>query len=334
MLRIHTASLVIIACTVVALTAGSSADHRFSLMHRPSAFALRAPADKSTFARRASDKSTNASVPVELPGQRLPVTVEHTYRMAGKIRVLLLWVGRDDVGSGVIKWRGNGEHKAFDVLIGSDPNKAPSQLNKWGLLVEEIRRGESSVVGLISQENDDKLSDVKADLKTRKEMRAFDTIRGLVTAVDARARVGTLHAPSELTYRAADTVLDRFLPDTSLPVKQLPREHGVRAGFLSGLDELIKASIEKKPLPKLQYIHGDRLYELRLLESTPLARFERDGRVFEHVIRGRFETGEAGRRSGTRFELVYGAAGPLAGIPVLISYQPKWWLQVDLVLHT
>ena len=41
-----------------------------------------------------------------------------------------------------------------------------------------MRGGESSVVGLISQENDDRLSDVKADLKTRKEQRAFDTIRG------------------------------------------------------------------------------------------------------------------------------------------------------------
>ena len=43
---------------------------------------------------------------------------------------------------------------------------------------------------------------------------------------------------------------------------------------------------------------------------------------------------EAGSRSGTRFELVYGASGALAGIPILISYQPKWWLQVDLVLKS
>ena len=40
------------------------------------------------------------------PWARLPVVREHTYRMAGKIRLLMLWVGRDDVGSGVIRWRG------------------------------------------------------------------------------------------------------------------------------------------------------------------------------------------------------------------------------------
>jgi hypothetical protein len=291
----------------------------------------------------ARSATASAAVPMALPGQNLPVTREHTYRMAGKIRVLLLWVGRDDVGSGVIRWRGHGDDKAFELLIGSDPQRAPSQLNKWGYLVEEIRGGESSVVGIISQENDDHLSEVKADLKRRKDMRAFDTIRGSVSDGDGSARVGTLHAPSELTYRDARTVLTQVLADSTLPVKSVTRGHDVRAGFLSTLEEMIAASIDQQQ-PRgpargghrsgITYVHGDRLYHLRLLESARLARFDRDGRTFENVIRSRFETGEAGARSGTRFELVYGASGPLAGIPIVISYQPKWWLQVDLVLHT
>jgi len=276
----------------------------------------------------------SSGVPTEIPGRALPVVRQHTYRMAGKIRVLLLWVGRDDVGSGVIKWRGSGDDRAIELLIGSDPTRAPSQLNKWGYLVEAMRGGESSVVGLISQENDDRLSEVKADLKTRKDQRAFDTIRGLVAGGEGIARVGTLYAPSHLTYHDADTVLNRVLADGSLPVKRLARRDHVRPGFLTSLTELINSSIEKKQDNKrLQYIHGDRLFELRLLESTPLARFERDGHTWQNVIRARFETAEAGSRSGTRFELVYGASGALAGIPVLISYQPKWWLQVDLVLN-
>ena len=283
----------------------------------------------------ASRPSTNDSlVPVELPGEHLPIVGEHTYRMAGKIRVFLLWVGRDDVGSGVIRWRGAGAQKAFELLIGSDPQKAPSQLNKWGFLVEHVRDGQSSVVGLISQENDDRLSDVKADLKQRTDRRAFDTIRGFVMPTEASARVGTLHAPSVLTYRDAGAVLKGVLADTSLAIKRLPRHSGVRAGFLSSLSELIGANVAREPLQRVSYIHGDRVYDLRLVESTPLARFERDGRTFEKVIRARFETGEAAARSRTRFELVYGASGALTGIPILISYQPKWWLQVDLVLQT
>ncbi len=274
-------------------------------------------------------------VPAEIPGRDLPVVREHTYRMAGKIRILLLWVGRDDVGSGVITWRGAGDEKAIELLIGSDPARAPGQLNKWGYLVEAMRGAESSVVGLVSQENDDRLSDVKAGLKTRKEQRAFDTIRGHVAATEGTARVGTLHAPSELTYHDADTVLRDVLAETTLPVKQVARAGDVRPGFLTSLTELLASSIDARNYNRrIPYIHGDRLYQLRLIEATPLARFERDGRTWQNVVRGRFETGEAGNRSGTRFELVYGASGALAGVPILISYQPKWWLQVDLVLNS
>ena len=274
-------------------------------------------------------------VPTDIPGRALPVVVQHTYRMAGKIRVVMLWVGRDDVGSGVIKWRGAGDEKAIELLIGSDPKRAPGQLNKWGYLVEAMRGNESSVVGLISQENDDRLSDVKAGMKTRKEQRAFDTIRGYVANSEAAARVGTLYAPSELTYHEADTVLKEVLADGSLAVKRLGRTADVRPGFLSSLTEMLRATIDRKNEGhRIRYIHGDRLFELRLIDSTPLARFERDGRTWQNVMRGRFDTREAGSRSGTRFELVYGASGALAGIPIVISYQPKWWLQVDLVLNS
>jgi hypothetical protein len=273
-------------------------------------------------------------VPAQIPGRNLTVVREHTYRMAGKIRLLMLWVGRDDVGSGVIRWRGAGEEKAIELLIGSDPQRAPGQLNKWGYLVEAMHGGESSVVGLISQENDERLSDVKAGLKMRKEQRAFDTIRGYAATAEGVARVGTLYAPSHLTYHDADMVLKDVLADSSLGVKRVARSGDVRPGFLTSLTELLAATLDKKKYnPRIRYIHGDRLYQLRLIESIPLARFERDGRTWQNVIRGRFETGDAAARSGTRFELVYGASGGLAGIPIVISYQPKWWLQVDLVLN-
>lgn len=278
-------------------------------------------------------------VPNGVPAIDLPVVREHTYRMAGKIRLLLLWVGREDVGSGTIRWRASGDASAFELLIGSDPSKAPGQLNKWGYLVEEVRNGTSTVVGVISQDSEDGLGDVKAGLASQQHRRPFDTIRGRVGLTEALARVGTLHAPSNLTYHEASTVLNMVFEDTSKPIKRLDRSSGVRAGFLSALTELVSATIQPADrstsvrLREIPYVHGDRIYRLRLIEANPLKRFERDGRVFENVIRGRFDTARADQRSGTRFELVYGASGALSGIPVLVSYQPKWWLQVDLVLQ-
>src|SRR5687767_15597530 len=73
-----------------------------------------------------------SEVPTHIPGRDLPVVREHTYRMAGKIRLVMVWVGRDDVGSGTIKWRAAGDQTAIELVIGSDPSRAPGQLNKWG----------------------------------------------------------------------------------------------------------------------------------------------------------------------------------------------------------
>ena len=79
-----------------------------------------------------------------------------------------------------------------------------------------------------------RLSDVKADLKTRKDQRAFDTIRGYVAAAEGTARVGTLYAPSQLTYHDADTVLKHVLAD-SVAARQTRRAARQRAAGFSHL---------------------------------------------------------------------------------------------------
>ena len=47
-----------------------------------------------------------------LPGARLAVVKSHRYRMAGRIRPLLFWVGRDNVGLAQITWRDGGQARA------------------------------------------------------------------------------------------------------------------------------------------------------------------------------------------------------------------------------
>ena len=188
----------------------------------------------------ASRTAVHDLIPNLPPAVDLPVVKQHTYRMAGKVRMLLLWMGREDVGSAVINWRGSGRDRAYELLIGSDPSKAPGRLNKWGYLVEEIRGSEASVVGVISQDNEDQLSEVKAGLAAPQGHRPFDTVCGRVGDGEAQARVGTLFAPSSLTYRDAPAVLKMVLEDRSKPVKRLDRPGGVRSGFLTSLTELIK----------------------------------------------------------------------------------------------
>jgi hypothetical protein len=275
-------------------------------------------------------------IPNEIPGINLPVTKEHTYRMAGRVRALLLWIGRDDVGSGVIRWRGAGDNHAYELLIGSDPAKAPAKLNKWGFLAEQIKAGECEVVGVMSKDNEKRLSDVTAQAAGG---RPFNTIRGRITQNEAYARLAVLQAPNTLTYHQADTVLKLALSDGSTQTRTIERPDGVRPGFLSSIAEVLRTTTAAAarggsiPPQTMRYIYGDRLYELRLLDATALPKYEREGRTFEKVIRGRFETGRQGVL-GYRFELVFGTTGAMAGVPVLISYQPNWWLHVELMIQS
>jgi hypothetical protein len=276
-------------------------------------------------------------IPTGIPGGDLPIVKEHTYKMSGRVRALLIWIGRDDVGSGVIRWRGAGEDRAYQLLIGSDPAKAPARLNKWGFLAEQIRAGESDVVGVMSKDSEKRLSDVKTDVAGR---RPFNTIRGRITQREAYARLAVLQASNSLTYQQADAVLKLALGDGSAQTRTIQRPEGVRPGFLSSVAEVLQSSVAASakggriPAQTIRYIYGDRLYELRLLDATALPKFDREGRTFEKVIRGRFETGRQGVRPGYKFELVFGTTGAMAGVPILISYQPNWWLHVELMVQT
>src|SRR5262249_12461051 len=157
-------------------------------------------------------------------------------------------------------------------------------------------------------------------------------IRAHVSPSESVARVATVQASTALTYREADQVLALALESGVAANRSLTRPVGARPGFLSSVAELmhetVRSVVEGKSLEPatVPYVYGNRLYELRLLGATALEKFEHRGRTFNHVIRGRFETARAGIRPGSRFELVYGMRGDLAEIPVLISYQPKWWL--------
>jgi hypothetical protein len=281
--------------------------------------------------------ASREGIPNAIPGVDLPVVKEHTYKMSGRVRALLLWIGRDDVGSGVIRWRGTGEDHAYELLIGSDPAKAPAKLNKWGFLAEQIRAGECEVVGVMSKDSEKRLSDVKTDVAGG---RPFNTIRGRITQREAYARLAVLQASNTLTYHQAATVLKLALADGSTQTRSIERPSGVRPGFLSSVAEVLRTSTASAarggPIPAqtIRYIYGDRLYELRLLDATVLPKFERDGRTYQKVIRGRFETGRQGVGPGYRFELVFGTSGPLEGVPILISYQPNWWLHVELMIQT
>ena len=60
------------------------------------------------------------------------------YKLRGEIRLLLPWIGRDDVGGGRITLThsgtpsGNRWSEQIEVLFGSEPDRIPKRINRWG----------------------------------------------------------------------------------------------------------------------------------------------------------------------------------------------------------
>ena len=63
----------------------------------------------------------------------------HHYSIAARVRPLLLfWIGRSGVGDAVVTKRRGPSETAYSLLIGSDPERAPRRINRWGYIDEEI----------------------------------------------------------------------------------------------------------------------------------------------------------------------------------------------------
>src|SRR6266550_490397 len=80
----------------------------------------------------------------------LHVDAQFDYTMTARVRLLLFWVGKDDVGGGYIR-RGtllrDPASDVIELLIGSDPAKAPRAINRWGAASEIIHKTSGSSHG-------------------------------------------------------------------------------------------------------------------------------------------------------------------------------------------
>ena len=261
----------------------------------------------------------------------LPVVAERYYRMLAKVRPLLFWISRDDVGGARIGWLGDqGGSKGFELLIGSDPARAPRKINRWGYIAEELRGSTASTLGVTKQSNEESIEEAKAKLgKETGGTHAFKAIRATTENGHAKADVLTLQAASDLTYRDVGSLLmmvDGNASTTSSKTVKLPA--GTRPGFLLALSDLM-ANPKLKSVP---YVYNGKFHTLHVKGVDP-ASMRLNGRDYTNLVRARFETENQSTRERTPFEITYGTTGPLKEVPVHVMYQPKWWFQVELFLE-
>src|SRR3984885_2127124 len=267
----------------------------------------------------------------------------HHYSVSARVRPLLVfWIGRSGIGDAVFSERKGPGEAGYSLLIGSDPDRAPRGINRWGYLDEEIRGCEATLIGLMTESDEDSIKQAEANInRPIAGDRAFKIIRATIAGDQARSIVTSVAAPAAYSFRQVDAVLELARRDASKELEGRARvtrlPSGTRPGFLAAVAELMHRNVDAwhafgrvQPGGPVNYVYHGRIYELRATRTQPLARVQVGGATYVHVIRSEFEARSTYDGEVDLFSITYGTEGPLAEIPLAASYQPRWWMDIEL----
>jgi hypothetical protein len=276
-----------------------------------------------------------------LPGEGLRAVRVLRYTMDGRVRPLLFWFGRDDIGFARVVWReGDLGARGYELLVGTDPAKAPRSLNRWGYIAEEVDGADGALLALMTGSDEGSYDEATAAIPTSSG-RDFRAIRSELRGSTSTWQTARVETSAEFTVHDVDAALERVRHECAAAARRQGKAPaGSRSGVLVALAELIDrggaggtASRGGKPTREpVRYIFGQSAYELRL-RDTQTGSLLIDGQPTP-VVRSSFEIRTITTNARTRFDVTLGAAGRLQNVPVAMEWQPRWWLKVELRLET
>lgn len=287
------------------------------------------------------------------------VSTQYDYMLTAGVRLLFFWVSRDDVGQGYIR-RGTSTpetpRESIQLLIGSDPAKAPMRINRWGAATE-VRRPEDGICaffGFMKSSKGESASAMREDL-SREDKAQNHRFDGIIARTSReRSIAATVPIGSAVDFNLhqlslAEEMVIRQLKTAAGPVRILNGDGSAAQkcdsgnGFLFTVHDMIEELLSGQEAPLTHcYVYNSRRYALTLKRCTKVPDMKitvkprgakekmeirhQDLRNAEFVILNT-QTGER-----TDFRLVLGVSGRLRGVPVQIHYQPNWWFRATLNL--
>jgi hypothetical protein len=255
----------------------------------------------------------------------------HHYTIGARVRPLLVfWISRAGVGDAVVTRRRAPGEASYSLLIGTDPDRAPLRINRWGYIEEEIRGGEARLLGLMTESEEESIQDAEANVRGQAIGRhPFKVIHATADAETAEARVASVNMPQDYTVRQMHVVLERAERDAArgnLRVVHLPS--GARPGFLAALAD----AMHMPGAPTMTYAYYGRLYDLRRMRSRTVRNFQIAQHSYGAAVAADFLITSRYDGEQTKFSVTYGTEGPYAEVPLTVVYQPRWWMQVELTI--
>lgn len=287
--------------------------------------------------------------------------VRWEYEMTARVRLLLFWVTKDDVGGGFIRHatgltEDGMQRETMQVLFGSDPAKCPRAINRWGGGTELLNRAvdgtpvSSAFFGFMKSSKGASVEAMQHELSSEKDGAKFyfDATVNRVDAARALSRTVPFQSSVDFNLRQyddAERMVWTRMDASERPVKVLPAASSGcnrTAGFLATMDEMVKLALDgvDKPTDRC-YVYNGRLHTATLVKTSPVAERTvhaayKDGTLLDHTYRNmaeaKFEILDHEKGDKSNFTLLIGKDGELRGVPVQIFYQPNWWFQVQLNL--
>jgi hypothetical protein len=258
-----------------------------------------------------------------------PDSERYHYNITARVRPLVVfWISRNDVGDAVVTRRRAPGEARYTLLIGSDPDRAPFRVNRWGYIEEEIRGVDARLIGLMSESDEESIEQAEASVRKRPEGHPFKVIEATADAQQARSRVASIVASEDYTVRHVQTVLDLARQSAGGQSRVIHLAPGVRPGFLAALADVMRGAGETP----ITYVYYGRLYELRRIHAEPIANLRIGRQTFGPSTAADFLITSRHDGEQTRFSMTYGTAGAFAEVPLKVSYQPRWWMQIELTI--
>lgn len=274
--------------------------------------------------------------------QGLPIEREHRYMVNGRIRPLLLfWIGRGNIGSARFTWRrGEEGRRATEVLIGSDPLRAPRRLNRWGFITEVHDGTSVEVLGLMTDSSERSLEEAAEQLsRETTDSRLVKVLQSTVAGGQVVSRPSQLIVSDEWTYRDLDRVL-ALIPQEPTTTRTTRVPQGTESGFLTAVTLLMDKLVEpcrhttsktSNPLAPVLYVYNATIYRLSVDSCDQESALSPSGETIE-AVDGRFVIRNTTTSNVTKFRLIFGATGELRAVPVRLVFRPQWWVEVELTL--
>ncbi len=300
---------------------------------------------------------------------RSPVrnSIEYDYIMTARVHLIFFWAGKDDVGGGYIR-RGISSQdphaEFFQVLFGSDPQKAPRSINRWGAGTEvawhkdsvslpprEDDVTSSAFFGFMKSSRGKSVGEMQSELRKEQEQgqHSFTGILSRVEPSRALSTIVPLQSDTDFTlhqYNLAEPLMFDRIAASDRPVRALesPSRCARSASFLATVAELMGAALAGQAAPLSRcYVHDAQENTLTVESITPVHKLTVQlhgpnssvllDTSYANLLQLDFVSKHKETGKTVSFSILTGTQGDLRGVPVQIRYQPNWWFQVVLNLR-